>query len=104
MCEQNEHQDTNSNQESWWKCISTMIQVKCSAQSEVGLSVGDVWCMVVILLEYFFHQPYFPVFYLKPFSLLFVQFLYTIKLSAATNNILHVQIMAVIRWVHDSIE
>ena len=35
MCEQNEHQDTS---------ISTMLQVKCRAQSEVGLLVGDVGC------------------------------------------------------------
>ena len=52
--------------------------------------------MLVILFEYFFHQPYLPGFYLKTFLILFVEFLYIMKLCVATKNFLHVQLRMVI--------
>ena len=59
--------------------------------------------MLVILFEYFFHQPYLPGFYLKTFLLLFVEFLYIIKLCIAKKNFLHVQLVEKISWVHDTV-
>ena len=60
--------------------------------------------MLVILFEYFFHQPYLPGFYFKTFLLLFVEFLYIIKLRVTAKNFLHAQLVEGVSWVHDSSE
>ena len=45
--------------------------------------------MLVILFEYFFHQPYLPGFYLQTLLLLFVEFLNIIKLCVATKFLVY---------------